>query len=625
MEKLEIKEDLYAPIIITDGHNNLNINEQGIFEKLQDCNDQYLIIQDKKYIELIKQNKFIIEGVEFRITDNVWDFTSNCPDYNMNLKPKLKYIFPENCSDYYITLIKLFTLESILINGIYRPMVHTDFLNVIKFIKFLKDEEIKNLNFMSTLFIDKFFQDSKTETYKQNIKISLNKFFKFYWKAVGQTYNKDIINYLDKINVQKISDERENGKLSLLPQTFMKPFVNLLMDILKDESKPIKERKAAGILLICTQTGIRSEECLIIPYNCLNVVTFDGIDYHEFIYNSTKPVIGLGYTVEKTFANKVTCEAVEILQSFDETKYLGNLGYFTLNHQLEKIISNNAEKLNCISYDEPLEGFDGTPIIEKLPDGRTKYINMPIIKQFRVYVSSELERRGYNEYAILALLNQKDEKMLGYYSRPVASLEKDKLYKQIFLQDLLEDDLKIIGQRGDEYTNRINSFLKKNKQLNIHDDIDEIFDEVNKMMPMKVIPGGFCICPAPQFTCSAQSKGNVDSIYCAYGMCKNQSHLYYDLPYHYSQFEALKTSVKHNLENEYINEAEKELYKLQYIVKTLIEPEISELEELISKKGQDYVLNKHPELENILNSLNEIKGDIEVWKNKEAEQLQTAN
>lgn len=56
-------------------------------------------------------------------------------------------------------------------------------------------------------------------------------------------------------------------------------------------------------------------------------------------------------------------------------------------------------------------------------DGEEKYINIPKIKQFRVYFESKLKRRGFNDFARANLLGHDDKKMLDYYGRDVATIK----------------------------------------------------------------------------------------------------------------------------------------------------------------------------------------------------------
>lgn len=339
-------------------------------------------------------------------------------------------------------------------------------------------------------------------------------------------------------------------------------------------------------------------------------------------------------TKSKPFKDSYSSEQMQQIFAGMDAKIANAKGemhdYYALAKLLTQIVNETPVRgenvqnltLNCIEkapetnhyylHYNP-KNFNGTPLIKKIDEG-TLFINIPKIKQFRVYLASELNRRGYNEFAIASLLSHKDEKMLGYYARPIAKSEEDKIYRDMFLRDVIEDDLKIIGPKGDEYTARIKAYLEKNKKIDVRSNLREIGNDIDGLMPMKVIPVGFCICPAPKMSCEATNKDNADSIYCAYGLCSNQSHLYYDMPFHMDQFHNCIDSVQYNIENQYEQEAEKELYKAQFICKTLLLPELNELKELIERKGSDYIIQKHPEMETIINDMSNIEKEILKWE-----------
>ena len=96
-------------------------------------------------------------------------------------------------------------------------------------------------------------------------------------------------------------------------------------------------------------------------------------------------------------------------------------------------------------------------------------------------------------------------------------------------------------------------------------------------------------------------------------MLKKSCHLYYDMPFHLSQFHNCITSVEYNVKNCYMQEAEKELYKAQFICKTLLKPELNELKDLMNRKGSEYVIEKHPEMKPIIDDIENIESEVTVW------------
>ena len=65
-----------------------------------------------------------------------------------------------------------------------------------------------------------------------------------------------------------------------------------------------------------------------------------------------------------------------------------------------------------------------------------------------------------------------------------------------------------------------------------------------------------------------------------------------------------------------MNQAQKELYKLEFIINGELSPCIQELERELLLKDRAELIDRHPELAPIIDNLDEIKGDVESWKIK---------
>ena len=86
------------------------------------------------------------------------------------------------------------------------------------------------------------------------------------------------------------------------------------------------------------------------------------------------------------------------------------------------------------------------------------------------------------------------------------------------------------------------------------------------------------------------------------------------MPFHLSQLRNCEEAVIYNTKNGYVQEAEKELYKAQFICKSLLKPEIDELKELMKRKGSDYIIQKHPEMKPIIDNLENTEKEIKTWE-----------
>ena len=115
-------------------------------------------------------------------------------------------------------------------------------------------------------------------------------------------------------------------------------------------------------------------------------------------------------------------------------------------------------------------------------------------------------------------------------------------------------------------------------------------------------------------TCRADIES--DELLCAYGLCSNQCHFYYNLPYYYDRFKEGVRVVEYNISNGFLRESEKELYKLQNLIIQKLIPELDDLKRMIDINGEKNILIKHKNLEMIINNLELIEEEIEIWKTK---------
>lgn len=255
--------------------------------------------------------------------------------------------------------------------------------------------------------------------------------------------------------------------------------------------------------------------------------------------------------------------------------------------------------------------------LRKEINGKGKYINIPRLKQFRVYFDSELKRRGFNDFSRAKLLGHHDEKMFDYYGRDVTTLEEDINFSQILIKDFINDSsLKILGPKGNIYTKRIRKFLDKldKKKIQGAYNIEELSQELMNEMPIRTKLGGCCIKPYSNAECNKND--NTDEYLCSYGLCENQCHFFYNCMYYYDKFHEMIDAYNHNSNAGYEKFASKELYKIQQMLKGKLIPELEELNRMIEINGVETIKNNYPDVVEIIDNYNKIKGEIDLWMNK---------
>ena len=409
----------------------------------------------------------------------------------------------------------------------------------------------------------------------------------------------NIFEYLNSKDKVKINALREKNKIKLLPYRTMKPLIHLLESEYSKTSDTMYARCLA-LLYIDSQCGLRPGELLILPYNCISSSQYHEKTLYQLNYLSTKDIRGKGYSSHVTIANDKVASAVNFLQKYvNEYDFLGKgLSTKSLSKALKRLINSNMTLFNKKDLIE--FGYNG----------------YPKVYQFRVYFATELRRRGFSDMFIAKLLEHNDEKMFGYYPRAATSIQEDWGYSKHVIEEVRHEDLKILGTKGNIYEKRIKKFLEKDV---IHVEIseEEILMQILNELPIRQKNGGFCIKPNSSRPCEMNNEENSDNLLCAYELCPNQCHVYYDCIYYYKIFCLEVDVVNANIKGEFINAAQKEIYKIKRILEDRLIPEINELENEIQKKGQVKIIQKHPELVEFIENLEIIKKEVHEWMKKE--------
>ena len=239
------------------------------------------------------------------------------------------------------------------------------------------------------------------------------------------------------------------------------------------------------------------------------------------------------------------------------------------------------------------------------------YVCCPTMTQFRVYFASELHERGVDYKTISYLLNHKTEEMWGYYVRPKHDVQEDIDFSKEVVGEIIRDETKILGPKGDAIKIKIDEMIKENN-FNIVKDFNAIVDMVCNQMPIRAKEGGFCIKSNPRRECRHDAP--TDEFLCAYGCCPNHCHFYFHAHISYQKCVDIKKCFDYNKEQGFVNQSQKELYKLDAIMNQELIPELNELEVQLNKRSIDDIISVHPDITNIIHNLKEIKEEIEIWK-----------
>ena len=380
-----------TPIYIGDNNENvLNINDEGLFDQINRSSDIRTAIQDARCLTAIMENDVEIEGIHIKFTDNLWDLSSAVDDLHHG---KGKYVFNFGLvhEDYYNVLLKLFIYNLSMQYGINRPSTYINYLYAREFFNYLESRNISAMERCSVELIHNWLDAKKLRVSVKTLaqcQSSLKALFAFYYNVTGTPIDQDILDILDKR--PDLRAATEEGKLDLLPYSFMHKLCTTLFQMF-DEEQNSQEKRELGLLCISTQSGLRPTELLNLETDCVEQATVDGMPVAKLRYRATKQRRGKGFIPVYTVANSKVVHVVNEMKKYcaeEDKVFSAGMDETTLNKALRTIVHDHAETLGCIT-DEPDPQYNGKPEEIMATNGKTHYINYPVIKQFRVYLSSE--------------------------------------------------------------------------------------------------------------------------------------------------------------------------------------------------------------------------------------------
>jgi len=602
------------------------------------------------YINLIKEQNIMVNNLSVNFWDSTWDFRN----HRVEGKVASSYIYHfEKCnlSDYYLILLKLFTLYLISEFGINNGTIKNRFITIRSFFEFICINNIGAIEGIVLRDIDLYLK-SKEIDYVTAIKKRkiIQMFFEFYSVLTGYVISDDLRKWFLTVDRDKINATIDENKTPCPPSSFMKRYRDYLWQKALDENEAKMTRGENGLLYLATQSGIRGGELSILRVDDLTIRTMNGKELGILKYRMTKTGNPKGkiYHQNETIANEKFIEMFNYLKdlfSNERQEYETDLLVPNIRSHNNKdnwrvdIFESRLQKrnsINCllnalewglVNCDEA-EFFDSIFVCDEENNTRDipkwvikeskiekgQMVSMVTVRQFRVYFASELYERGVDHKTISQLLGHTSVEMWGYYVRSKHPVQDDINYSIGVFQEIIGDDLKILGAKGDAIKNKINSFLLKGG-IKVNESLETIIDEICLEMPVKQKLGGFCIKSNPRRECYHDAE--TDRLLCAYGCCPNHCHLYSSADVSYKKAKDIALLVDYNLQDKgWHNMAQKEASILEIVINQELLPEIEELRDILNKHGRDWVLGRHSNLSHIVDNMDGIYEEIETWRSK---------
>lgn len=625
-------------IVNLDVFDEMLLGENSLLNKFN-----YHKTPKERIVETLKRvNKLPFEEVDINFNDDFWDF-SNVIEF----KTSTNYSFYFDKLNFYKDIAKVFVFDEILKSNSKIRTISCDFMFVRKFLIHLESLGYSIYHSVpKNVFVD-YFDDYKKKvkynTYESN-KSKIKYFTNYYEKYINKMNDPSIIKFLKKTNRSKIKSLINANKTPEVPVEYFSIFLDGCKKIMRDEKADKEDRKVAAALIMFSQIGFRTSEFLSLKVDSIKTsYSPEGKDPLYYLdFYTTKSVSGdNGYEIAHTFLNELSYEAYQTLVDLCRRRRdeLGIDTLFVTKFQKGNVYSvpsftgkynmfllRNWKTLNNLNINdtyEDLSSFQIRDILKVDKDGRYNfsldsenlkslklddYISYPTITQFRVSVCTNLARHKVPIKYIKDHMNHLTEDMTDYYVRPAKDLEKD--YSETIYTSIYKEGAKLLGNNADVFVEKINDFIEENN-LNIHENFEQAIEIISDNFPLRSKVGGMCIRCGEVIPCA--SNNSTDEIYCAFGMCGNHCHMYFMADISYEEYLKQIKVINYNEEKGHLKACQKETNKLNYFIKNTLLPELENLKVQIDKHGENYVINQHPQLVDIVNDYAEIMKDVETW------------
>jgi integrase len=586
---------------------------------------------------LVEINALPFKNKTIYFTDNKWDLSSFTI---LNIQRKnLRFNFTR-VQTYYQDELKKFVLVKILENKAKLTSINRIFNELALYFNFLYSNNIFNIKEVNFKNLKEFLSSRENISMSalKHSKSSLKNFYNYYAANYENILTEKMEEILKPLDTRIMKAIQNQNKTPDIPNNYFDSLIKSILKIFDDPDELMHIKATGCIIMILSQTGLRISEVLALEIDALKSINIDNNETNYLLYKTWKRERGENkYSIEKTYVNQLTKKAfllllnlhrerrkkINISYLYTGNKILHDSDYYPvdsnafLRYQKEFYINfdkylptidvpiNKQASLNTIKITKDYERF--LNIIGK----KGKTLTYPKNQQYRVHMCTELYNKGVPLKYIQKFMGHLSSDMQDYYIRPKNQIQENIEFSKKTIEDIITGKLTLLGSNSNDFTNKIHEFIEKNK-FNVKKDIDTIVDSLIKKIPIRQKSGGVCIKSSVLRECSIDAKTN--EFYCAYGVCPNVFHFFYNIDISYRKVKELSKSIKINSKNGFVKQVQKEKNMLFTVILNQFEPEFKELKKEIIKKEIEDIYIEYPNIKYIVENINQIEQEVSKCK-----------
>ena len=390
-----------------------------------------------------------------------------------------------------------------------------------------------------------------------------------------------------------------------IDDAYLIPLVSACRRALDDESVDHRMGIGAATTLLATQLGWRISEIRAMEVGALEVFKLDGRSDVGLIRCDTfKTAKGDGgRKAIRSRLNPLSLQAYLWLEEHcrPDRERLGTKSLIVTPQQRNDTCSGHV--LNTITWSFMLANHDTIPCLgtqDRFPEMGSGKLNgkslgrrlgatakrlgltcnetfvYPRFHSYRSTVATELSEEGFDPEFIRLYMNHLDvDTTIGYIR---SDREIEKAHSELTYRTVLVDGAEMIGPHAKAFQRELEDFVAELPEQ-VKANVDEVVALVSKTFPLRRKVGGICIrCGSEDPSCKINDE--TDMIYCAFGVCPNRN----------------------------------ELRKAQNVIRDALMPELESLDRQLAKIGRDGVLSRFPQLEELIDTLDEVREEVAGWQ-----------
>lgn len=580
---------------------------------------------DNKYEEAFKNVFEYVPNSDNKISfsDNTWDFNPYYKDINAR-----DYVIDfRSASDDYVDYLKFFVIYKIT----QKSKISTaerrvgDFITVIEMIK--KSKKNKAFSLITTNDIKNAIESRDAQSsYKHSLYVASFAVYDFIIKNYKLALSVDIDELRKKSAEEKSTAKRDSVKIPNIPEEYYSVILTKAVEILEDKKASYNRRMTAGLIIIETQTGLRTQDLLGLKVNDIHEKKLPVSDVmcNYLHFQTRKPSKAHSDMLEfDIYASQLCADAFKKMSILRQKCVYKNEPYLYVLDSVNRSTNKYPISADRLQHEyrkfflEELtnytrEKWEGITPVKHVWRNKTYQLNIPEIRQYRVHLATALYNNGVSLNYIKKYLGHLSEYMLGYYVRPKNPGQENAKYAERIVKKIAGDDMTPLGSMGAELKQNLQQFIEEGK-YNVKSDTSKILNDLGENLVIREKGPGLCCIKTTIIPCKYDAR--TDKMLCAFGTCPNIFHFFDMINVSYMQFHELQNSYQQNKDNGFKRAAEKELNKLKSFCKGRLTPELDELERVVKNKGLSAFVKQYPDLQYYATNIDNIRKEIQLWEN----------